>query len=205
MLMKIRAFFLGVGAAIVACAPMAALAAPIIYTVSDTVLEVVITGAITTDGASGVLSKSDILDWNLNLTFVPSDTLTKSNGTVSITGSDLTASGNHLFFNFGDNNPATAGQFEFSNTTTGSAWGAQSLYVCGGPCVPGDAGVEFAGLDLMFTGDTYFSDQEAIATSQEFVTPATPIPAALPLFATGLGMMGLFGWCRNRRAAAIAA
>jgi len=28
---------------------------------------------------------------------------------------------------------------------------------------------------------------------------ATPLPAALPLFATGLGAMGLFGWRRKRK------
>jgi hypothetical protein len=33
----------------------------------------------------------------------------------------------------------------------------------------------------------------------------TPLPAALPLFATGLGAMGLLGWRRKRKAAAIAA
>jgi hypothetical protein len=32
---------------------------------------------------------------------------------------------------------------------------------------------------------------------------ATPLPAALPLFVTGLGALGLFGWRRKRRAAAI--
>jgi hypothetical protein len=30
----------------------------------------------------------------------------------------------------------------------------------------------------------------------------TPLPAALPLFATGLGAMGLFGWRRKRKSAA---
>ena len=30
-----------------------------------------------------------------------------------------------------------------------------------------------------------------------------PLPAALPLFATGLGAMGLFGWWRKRKARAI--
>jgi len=34
---------------------------------------------------------------------------------------------------------------------------------------------------------------------------ATPLPAALPLFATGLGAMGLFGWRRNRKNAATVA
>ena len=29
---------------------------------------------------------------------------------------------------------------------------------------------------------------------------ATPLPAALPLFATGLGVLGLLGWCRRRKA-----
>ncbi len=33
---------------------------------------------------------------------------------------------------------------------------------------------------------------------------ATPLPATLPLFATGLSAMGLFGWRRKRKAAAIA-
>ena len=32
----------------------------------------------------------------------------------------------------------------------------------------------------------------------------TPIPAALPLFATGLGALGLLGWRRKRKAAAVA-
>jgi hypothetical protein len=33
---------------------------------------------------------------------------------------------------------------------------------------------------------------------------ATPLPAALPLFATGLGVLGLLGWRRKRKNAAIA-
>ena len=38
------------------------------------------------------------------------------------------------------------------------------------------------------------------------VPPSVPLPAALPLFATGLGAMGLLGWRRKRKnAAAIAA
>ena len=37
-------------------------------------------------------------------------------------------------------------------------------------------------------------------------TSATPLPAAVPLFATGLGALGLLGWRRKRKdAAAIAA
>jgi len=35
-------------------------------------------------------------------------------------------------------------------------------------------------------------------------TVTTPLPAALPLFATGLGALGLLGWRRKRKAAAAA-
>jgi hypothetical protein len=34
------------------------------------------------------------------------------------------------------------------------------------------------------------------------ISVATPLPAALPLFATGLGGFGLLGWCRKRKAQA---
>ena len=34
---------------------------------------------------------------------------------------------------------------------------------------------------------------------------STPLPGALPLFATGLGALGLLGWRRKRKAAALAA
>jgi hypothetical protein len=40
--------------------------------------------------------------------------------------------------------------------------------------------------------------------SSESLT-ATPLPAALPLFATGLGAIGLLGWRRKRKAAALTA
>ena len=33
---------------------------------------------------------------------------------------------------------------------------------------------------------------------------AVPLPAALPLFATGLGVLGLLGWRRKRKAQATA-
>jgi hypothetical protein len=36
------------------------------------------------------------------------------------------------------------------------------------------------------------------------VDPATPLPAALPLFVTGIGGLGLLGWRRKRKAVAVA-
>jgi hypothetical protein len=49
------------------------------------------------------------------------------------------------------------------------------------------------------------SAMDVTFTDQGDVASATPLPAALPLFATGLGAMGLLGWRRKRKAAAIAA
>jgi hypothetical protein len=42
-------------------------------------------------------------------------------------------------------------------------------------------------------------------TFDQPLSSATPLPAALPLFATGLGAMGLLGWRRKRKNAALAA
>lgn len=41
--------------------------------------------------------------------------------------------------------------------------------------------------------------------AQEIGPAPTPLPAALPLFATGLGVMGLLGWRRKRKRTALAA
>lgn len=55
---------------------------------------------------------------------------------------------------------------------------------------------------LTANGSYFYSATGPDAGSSVSVTPvsATPLPAALPLFATGLGAMGLFGWRRKRRA-----
>jgi hypothetical protein len=45
---------------------------------------------------------------------------------------------------------------------------------------------------------TFGGDKIAL-TFVETSTTATPLPAALPLFATGLGALGLLGWRRKRK------
>jgi hypothetical protein len=44
----------------------------------------------------------------------------------------------------------------------------------------------------------------AISGLAEAPPPEIPLPAALPLFATGLGGLGLFGWRGKRRAKTVA-
>jgi hypothetical protein len=63
---------------------------------------------------------------------------------------------------------------------------------------------EQLGYTIAANGDYFYSALGARGGSVS-VTP-TPLPAALPLFASGLGALGLFGWRRKRKsAAAIAA
>jgi hypothetical protein len=45
----------------------------------------------------------------------------------------------------------------------------------------------------------------AVITSLTASVSATPLPAALPLFATGIGAMGLLGWRRKRKKAGVIA
>ena len=41
--------------------------------------------------------------------------------------------------------------------------------------------------------------------SVDLVNGTTPIPGALPLFASGAGVLGFFGWRRKKKSAALAA
>ena len=52
-----------------------------------------------------------------------------------------------------------------------------------------------------FTSITLLSENSSLGSYNvpEIKFAATPLPAALPLFATGLGTMGLFGWRRKRK------
>jgi len=53
---------------------------------------------------------------------------------------------------------------------------------------------ESASVDLVVMDDFLYAEPRA----------TTPLPAALPLFATGLGALGLIGWWRKRKAQAAA-
>jgi hypothetical protein len=167
------------------------------YTVNDGTASLGVTGTITTDGNIGVLSASDITDWNLLLnvsgsSFDLTGPLSGGNSAVYVFGTtDFTATASKLFFNFGDNTSFqylgfddSAGPYliEFGNATTS----------CNG--IPSSICL------LIGSSGGNISEQGVVQ-----IASTTPLPAALPLFATGLGALGLLGWRRNRKAGALAA
>ena len=49
-----------------------------------------------------------------------------------------------------------------------------------------------------------YPNSSVVSATDLVITPATtPLPASLPLFATGLGALGLLGWRRKRKAGAM--
>jgi hypothetical protein len=99
-----------------------------------------------------------------------------------LSGSGLTASSfNKIDFTNGSTNNSLHPDF--------SSTGAEIFF-----------GVEFIAFNNKGETANVFYDSLNITVAQ------TPLPAALPLFATGLGALGLLGWRRKRKnAAAIAA
>jgi hypothetical protein len=107
-------------------------------------------------------------------------------------------------------------EINLTNGTTNFALGFGSLF--GDLCLAGNtgcgvtSGVQGNGttddiLNWIYVGSNGYSPPDVAYTNAEGgYAQITPIPAALPLFATGLGAMGLFGWRRKRKiAAALAA
>jgi hypothetical protein len=70
---------------------------------------------------------------------------------------------------------------------------------------PGGSLVAPVGATLVSEGTPFTFNNTNITASAISDVEAVPLPGALPLFATGLGALGLLGWRRKRKAAALAA
>lgn len=65
----------------------------------------------------------------------------------------------------------------------------------------GNGGAGYAYVDPYFSTPVGYSVLTSTGIGNASPVATTPIPAALPLFASGLGLLGLFGWYRNSAAA----
>jgi hypothetical protein len=58
---------------------------------------------------------------------------------------------------------------------------------------------------IVFGSQVFMIGLDDVSVTGPDIAGTTPIPGALPLFASGLGALGLLGWRRKRKAAAVAA
>lgn len=154
-----------------------------------------LTGTITTNGHTGALSTSDILSFDLTINaFGTVATLTPSNSQVLVQGVDLFATTTTLSFNYGDTSPgvpfccdANAGRLAFFNSPNPSDFSVQ--FISAGYIA---ASVGYLTLGSNFLGSVLYLE----SSSSDQIIASSPLPAAFPLFVTGI--VGL-GWLAKRR------
>ena len=176
-----------------------------------------VSGTITTDGNLGVLSSADILDWSFTITGGATPyTLTNSNSQLALSGDALTATSAALLWAYGDPSNGDLGfvgifgSFPFGGYTKVGFDYSSGLYFSEGVFIGGLTALEGTcpagygcGFDPLIPDERSGTQIVAAALSPLLAAePTAPLPAALPLFATGLGVMGLFGWRTKLRNAA---
>jgi hypothetical protein len=174
--------------------PVFARAADITYTVNSSVgASGSMTGTITTDGNTGVLGTSDILDWNLVLNDGTNPTFTLNglaNSAEEVAGSDLTATATQLLFDYsgGDN-----GFFLLENLTVGDN-GPFGCFETSEACSDAPGGISLAA--VQGEGDEIFTALQGNGVIGTAGVAPTPEPGSLFLLGTGLMALAGMGWRR---------
>jgi hypothetical protein len=115
------------------------------------------------------------------------------NPTFDFSSNQLTITFSH---NANFNNDATFNGPVFT-ITSGDLWGS-ILTVSGLPAADVTAGGNTLAINWAGLTEPFPNGGQIVITFAPVAT--TPLPAALPLFATGLGGLGLLGWRRKRKA-----
>jgi hypothetical protein len=143
--------------------------------------------SITTDGATGVLSTSDITNWNIDITDTSGNfDLNPGNSQVEDLGLDLSATSTHLIFDF-----SSTGFLLFESTVlhdSGPFWCAT-----GGAADCWNQVTEGIGVSTEF-GDTAIENE--VRTDRNIIATAVPEPATWALMLGGFAMIG--GMLRRR-------
>ena len=129
--------------------------------------------------------------------------LNTGNSIVALIGSDLSATPTTLSFNFDDTSPSAF--LAFGSSTCFPC--AAVYYIPVGGSVTGTGQLQLCSLPDVTTPACAVGTNDGISerSGTLVIANATPLPAALPLFASGLGALGLLARRRKRKAAAIAA
>ena len=144
---------------------------------------------------------STISSATLQIGLLDGDSVAAGNQVASYTigGVDLTALLNTVM----EATQGASGQENYYQITLPST--VFSLLALGNPTVS----LALQGPGHGVLGDTNFNgaglDFSTITINTSDAVGATPLPTALPLFAAGLGGLGLLGWRRKKKAAALAA
>ena len=188
-----------------------------------------IAGTITTDGTVGALSNSDVTAYDLVVSIPGATPITVACGTACVasfvnctlcgtpignapfpSGPALFATSQYLLFNFvqANSNYIILGQnayptayVEFYDHVLIDAAGEADDEGIGAIQVGG--GGWYGAVRTAFCCNLNLPQYSADGTYVIGTAAAAPLPAALPLFATGLGGLGLLGWRRKRKAQAI--
>jgi hypothetical protein len=175
--------------------PTVVRAADITYSVSQSIGAAgSVTGFITTDGSTGLLGTSNIVDWNLVLSDGTNPTFNlagSSNSEEEVIGSDLTATATQLLFNYSGSD---GGWFLLENLTIGDS-GPFVCWEASAGCSTAPAGASLAALngdgDMVYT--TLAGD--GVIGTASLVAP-TPEPGSLFLLGSGLCGLAGMGWRR---------
>ena len=125
-----------------------------------------------------------------------------ADGTFNLNGAYISVTATYDYA--GDSGLNLAGvRLNFSSGPGEFANSVASFVALGSSPLPGTVGFAVDG-DIYthtFMGDTH-ETSDRLRVTVGFDSTVVPLPAALPLFTGGLGLLGLLGWRRNRLTAA---
>jgi hypothetical protein len=185
------------GLAIVCAAALSAMGAAsahadTIYTYTGTDFTTVTGTYTTSDSVSGMIDLAAPLGDNAPLGLVTPVSFSFSDGVQTITNTTPLYTSSILLSTNGSGVP-TRWVIDLSFTSTFTGIIADSL------CCSTYGSPVLSFTDIGYIASDDYGLTQSTAGTWNVTTSGTPLPAALPLFAGGLGAMGLLGWRRKRK------